>query len=124
MPIMSLKGNTMSIIAVSVTEKQFSDFIEPSLSKAKRGYVCRMGLYFVFNAILYKLHTGCQWAKLPMVSILGSGQRALSWWAIYYHFRKWKGVFNRAYHAVILVAPMTRCCLLLKTLRRELGSGV
>jgi transposase len=86
---MSLKGNTMSIIAVSVTEKQFSEFIEPSLSKAKRGYVCRIGLYLVFNAILYKLHTGCQWAKLPMVSFLPSAQATLSWWAVYYHFRKW-----------------------------------
>lgn len=79
----------MSIIAVSVTEKQFSEFIEPSLSKAKRGYICRVGLYLVFNAILYKLHTGCQWSKLPMVSLIPATQVALSWWAIYYHFRKW-----------------------------------
>jgi transposase len=89
MPIMSLKGNTMSIIPISVTEKQFSEFIEPSLRKAKRGYACRVGLHLVFNAILYKLHTGCQWSKLPMVSLLGSRQAQLSWWAIYYHFRKW-----------------------------------
>jgi hypothetical protein len=116
---MSLKGNTMSIIPVSVTGKQFGEFIEPSLSKAKRGYVCRLGLSLIFNAILYKLHTGCQWAKLPMVSLIPSTQVALSWWAVYYHFRKWKGVFNRAYHAVILVAPMTRCYLLLKTLRKD-----
>jgi transposase len=86
---MSLKGNTMIIIPVSVTEKQFGEFIEPSLSKAKRGYVSRIGLHLVFKAILYKLHTGCQWAKLPMVSLLASSQARLRWWAIYYHFRKW-----------------------------------
>jgi transposase len=53
----------MSVIGVSVTEARFSKYIEPSLSKARRGYVCRIGLYLVFNAILYKLHTGCQWSK-------------------------------------------------------------
>ena len=79
----------MSVIPVSVTEAQFEEYIKPSLSKAKRGYVCRVELYLVFNAILYKLHTGCQWAKLPMVSLLESVQVSLSWWAVYYHFRKW-----------------------------------
>jgi transposase len=86
---MALKGTTMSLIPVSVTEAQFSEYIEPSLSKAKRGYVCRVELHLIFNAILYKLHTGCQWAKLPMVSLLESVQVSLSWWAVYYHFRKW-----------------------------------
>jgi transposase len=86
---MELKGTKMSMIPDSVTEAQFSEYIEPSLSKAKRGYVCRIGLYLVFNAILYKLHTGCQWAKLPMVSLLGPVQATLSWWSVYYHFRKW-----------------------------------
>jgi transposase len=86
---MSLKGNTMSVIPVSVTEAQFSEYIEPSLNKAKRGYVCQVELYLIFNAILYKIHTGCQWAKLPMVSLLASAQSVLSWWAVYYHFRKW-----------------------------------
>jgi transposase len=86
---MELKGTKMSVIPDSVTEAQFSEYIEPSLSKAKRGYVCRVELYLIFNAILYKLHTGCQWAKLPMVSLLESVQVSLSWWAVYYHFRKW-----------------------------------
>jgi transposase len=86
---MELKGTRMSMIPVSVTEEQFDEYIKPSLSKAQRGYVCRIGLYLVFNAILYKLHTGCQWAKLPMVSLLESVHVPLSWWAVYYHFRKW-----------------------------------
>lgn len=79
----------MSVIPISVTEAQFSEYIKPSLSKAKRGYVCRVELYIIFNAILYKLHTGCQWVKLPMMSLLESVQVTLSWWAVYYHFRKW-----------------------------------
>jgi transposase len=79
----------MSMIPVSVTEAQFSDYIEPSLSKAKRGYVCKIALFAVFNYLLYKLHTGCQWSKVPIAKLAGSDERELSWWAIYYHFRKW-----------------------------------
>jgi transposase len=86
---MDLKGTTMSMIPVSVTEAQFSEYIEPHLSKAKRGYVCRIALFAVFNYILYKLHTGCQWAKVPMTKRADSDEAELSWWAIYYHFRKW-----------------------------------
>jgi len=86
---MELKGTTMSVIPDSVTEAQFSEYIEASLSKAKRGYVCQVELYLIFNAILYKIHTGCQWAKLPMISLMSSAQVVLSWWAVYYHFRKW-----------------------------------
>lgn len=86
---MGLKGTKMSVIPESVTEAQFSEYIEPSLSKAKRGYVCRVELRHIFNAILYKIHTGCQWAKLPMISLMNSANVLLSWWAVYYHFRKW-----------------------------------
>jgi transposase len=79
----------MSMIPVSVTEAQFQEYIEPSLSKAKRGYVCRIALCAVFNYILYKLHSGCQWAKVPIARGAGSDEAELSWWAIYHHFRKW-----------------------------------
>lgn len=57
---------TMSTIPTSVTEEQFEQHIRPYLSTAKRGYVCKIALYKVFNYILYRLHTGCQWAQLPI----------------------------------------------------------
>jgi hypothetical protein len=38
------------------------------LSTAKRGYVCKIALVKVFNYILYRLHTGCQWTELPIAS--------------------------------------------------------
>jgi hypothetical protein len=62
----------MSIIPVSVTEAQFREFTEPSLSQAKRGYVCRTALFKVFNYILYKLHTGCQGSRLPIAGLVDS----------------------------------------------------
>ena len=56
----------MSTIATSLTEEQFNEHILPYLSTAKRGYVCKIPLYKVFNYILYRLHTGCQWDRLPI----------------------------------------------------------
>ena len=57
----------MSTIPTSVTEAQFEQHIRPYLSTAKRGFECKIPLYRVFNYILYRLHTGCQWAQLPIV---------------------------------------------------------
>ena len=56
----------MSTIPTSLTEKQFNDHVLPYLSTAKRGYVCKIALYKVFNYILYRWHNGCQWRQLPI----------------------------------------------------------
>ena len=56
----------MSTIPTSLTEKLFEEHIRPYISTAKRGFECQIPLYKVFNYILYRLHTGCQWAKLPI----------------------------------------------------------
>ena len=56
----------MSTIPTSVTEKQFDAYIRPYLSTARRGYESKIPLYKIFNYILYRLHTGCQWARLPI----------------------------------------------------------
>lgn len=56
----------MSTIPTSLTKKQFSEHVLPHLSVAKRGYVCQIPLYKVFNYILYRYHTGCQWKQLPI----------------------------------------------------------
>ena len=56
----------MSTIPTSLTESQFDEHVLPHLSVAKRGFICKIPLYKVFNYILYRLHTGCQWEKLPI----------------------------------------------------------
>ena len=58
----------MCTIPTSVTEDQFNEHIRPYLSTAKRGYECKIPLFKVFNYILYRLHTGCQWYRLPIGS--------------------------------------------------------
>lgn len=60
----------MSQIPVKVTEKQFEQHFAPYLSQAQRGYICQIPLYRVLNYILYWLHTGCQWAELPIAQQL------------------------------------------------------
>ena len=62
----SESGAFMREIPVKVSEKQFDLHFAPYLSHAQRGYVCQIPLYRVFNYILYWLHTGCQWAELPI----------------------------------------------------------
>ena len=56
----------MSTIPTSVTEEQFKEHMSPFLSKAHRGYVCSIPLYKIFNYILYRVHTGCQWKEIAI----------------------------------------------------------
>jgi len=90
-------------IPTHVTESQFQKHIEPHLSKAKRGYVSREPLYKIFNYILYKLHTGCQWEELPIERKV-DGQPEMSWQTPRYHFYKWSrdGSLLRLFEAGIL----------------------
>jgi len=68
----------MSTIPISVTEEQFDVHIRPHLSTAKRGFVCKIALYKVFNYVLYRLHTGCQWDQLPIHGDPGSPEKKKS----------------------------------------------
>lgn len=80
----------MSTIPTSVTEEQFEEYIRPYLKTAKRGYECKIELYKVFNYILKRLYTGCQWAQLVMAADPNHPEkREISWQAVYYHWQKW-----------------------------------
>jgi hypothetical protein len=58
----------MSTIKTSLTQAEFNEHVYPYLSRAKRGYECKIPLYKVFNYILHKLHTGCQWSSLVIAA--------------------------------------------------------
>jgi transposase len=90
-------------IPTQVTEAQFRQYIEPHLTKAKRGYVSKFPLYKVFNYIFHKLYTGCQWDQIP-IDKDHNGQLIMSYQVPYYHFRKWSrdGSFQRLADAGIL----------------------
>jgi transposase len=80
----------MSKIPTQLTAKEFGRHVEPYLSKARRGFVCKIPLFKVFNYILYLMHTGCQWDRLPVAPDPNNpGKPGISPDAVYYHFRKW-----------------------------------
>ena len=80
----------MSTIPTEISQEQFEKYVLPYLTTAKRGFVCKIPLYKVFNYILYRLHTGCQWAQLPIAaSPAAPEKKEISWDAVYYHYRKW-----------------------------------
>ena len=62
----STRSSTMSTIPTSLTEKQFTQHVRLFISTKKRGFECKIPLHKVFNYILYRLHTGCQWDQLPI----------------------------------------------------------
>ena len=77
-------------IPVKLTEKQFQTFVEPHLSRAKRGYACKIPRFKLFNYLLHVLYTGCQWPALQAsIDCDETGEPELSFQAVYYHFRKW-----------------------------------
>jgi transposase len=80
----------MSKIPTKLTHEQFGHYIDPYLRKAKRGFVCRIPLYKVFNSILYFLHTGCQWDQLPIDPDPQHPEKPeRSYHAVAYHDRNW-----------------------------------
>jgi len=80
----------MNHIPTKLTEKDFEQYISPFLTKAKRGFVCSIPLYLIFNGILYKLYTGCQWKSLPTKNFKDEEKDIeLNYQSFYYHFRKW-----------------------------------
>src|SRR5215470_18665505 len=82
----------MSTIPTSVTEEQFNQHRLPFLTTAKRGYVSKIPLYKIFNYMLYRLHTGCQWEAVPIAADVNDpSRREISHHTVYYHFRKWSG---------------------------------
>ena len=80
----------MSRLPHKLSENDFARYVEPHLSKAKRGFVCSIPLFKVFNYILRKLYTGCQWHMIPIDPHPDDpDKKELSQDAVYYHFRKW-----------------------------------
>ncbi len=53
-------------IPTQVNKKEFNEFILPYLSMPKRGPLCKIGYFKVFNYILKVLYTGMQWIELSI----------------------------------------------------------
>lgn len=99
----------MSTIPVSLTEKQFDEHIRPYISTAKGGFESKIPLFKIFNYVLYRLHTGCQWYQLPITTLPGHpDKKEISHDAVYYHFRKWSrdGSLQKVWeHSIMTISP-------------------
>lgn len=80
----------VSRIPTQLSPEAFRAHVEPYLRTAKRGYICKIPRYRVFNYILYRLYTASQWEALPIAADRQHpDQKEISPDAVAYHFRKW-----------------------------------
>lgn len=70
-------------LPVKVSQKDFNKYILPFLSKGKRGPEPKISYFKIFNYILYVLHTGCQWERLPI------NNKEIHWSAVYARHNRW-----------------------------------
>lgn len=86
---------------LKLTKRQINQKIVPHLSKGKRGPSCKVGLWRIVRAILYKLKTGAQWRELPLKSLFG--RHTITWQSVFYYFSKWckDGSFYRLWTIVL-----------------------
>jgi len=70
-----------------IGKKVINQKLVPHLSKGLRGPKCKVGLWRIVRAILYRLKTGVQWRELPTKELFG--RHAISWNTVFYYFAKW-----------------------------------
>ncbi len=81
-------------LPIKVSRRDFNKYINPYLSKGKRGPKTKISRYKIFNYILYVLHTGIQWDQLTTY------HNEITWSAIYQHHSKWSK--NNSYENLFL----------------------
>ena len=82
---MSMKKNVcpQGTLPVKVGLADFRKYINPYLSRGTRGPKTKISRHKIFNYILFVLHTGCQWNRLPTF------RHEISWSAVYQHHIRW-----------------------------------
>lgn len=80
-----------------VSRKDFNHYIKPHLRLPKTGPKPSISLFKIFNYILYVLHTGCQWERLPVK------KKEIHWSNIYKWHNRWSkdGTYeNLLWHSI------------------------
>jgi len=86
-----------------MTLSQFNEFILTHLTSGKRGPAPTISFYKIFNYILKLMHTGCQWAELP-ITMNANGKPEIHYTRIYQTFRRWEkdGCFNAIFEQSVI----------------------
>lgn len=80
---MKKKIYPQGVLPVKVGLADFNKYIDPYLSRGSRGPNTKISRHKIFNYILFVLHTGCQWNRLPTF------RHEISWSAVYQHHIRW-----------------------------------
>lgn len=81
--LMNKESYPQGALLVKVGLADFNKYISPCLSRGKRGPKTKISRHKIFNYILFVLHTGCQWNRLPTF------RHEISWSAVYQHHARW-----------------------------------
>jgi len=97
-----LKPPENNRIPTELSENEFNEFVFPHLQKGKRGPRPKIPLYKMFNYIMYLIHTGCQWYKIP-IDKTSDGKPEISYSRLFKHYQAWlkKGCFERMFEASV-----------------------
>jgi transposase len=89
-------------LPVKVGRADFNRYINRYLSRGRRGPKTKISRHKIFNYILFVLHTGCQWNRLPTF------RHEISWSAVYQHHIRWckdgsyQNLFERGVQELLL----------------------
>jgi transposase len=85
-------------LPVWISVKDFNRHITSHLSRARRGPKGKISAYKIFNYILYVLHTGIQWNKLPIK------RKEIHWTNVYKWHARWSkdGSYKNLFEASVL----------------------
>lgn len=70
-------------LPVKVNRRDFNRYVDPYLSRGRRGPPTKISRHKIFNYILYVLHTGMQWDELK------PQRREIHWSNVYRWHNKW-----------------------------------
>lgn len=90
------------VIATQLTEEQFNKFVLPHLSVGKRGPRNKISLHAIFNYILYLMHTGMQWANLP-IALNASCKKEIHYTRLFKIYQRWvlDGSLNKIFQNTV-----------------------
>jgi transposase len=85
-------------IPKQVSRKDFNKYIDPHLSKPKKGPKPKISFYKIFNYILYVLHTGVQWRQLK------TRRNEIHWSNVYIRHNRWSkdGSYQKLFSASVI----------------------
>ena len=82
------KNSSHPAIPVEITELQYNEHFKKYIIPGQRGPTIKIPILRILNYILFLLHTGCQWHKIPIKQD-DSGKPEISHIQIFKHFHRW-----------------------------------